>query len=134
MRAELPHTVLTLDVWRRSARWDKDVGGESQEACVLVDLLTFPTSSDCADCVAEAAEATCATPRCGKLPVATSCQESHGIGNTHASQTGATGRVPAQYQLRFNFLQLSCHTLANGLSLDHEPACRGTSPTDVSET
>jgi hypothetical protein len=32
VRALLTHTVLTLDIWRRSAQWDKGGEHESQEA------------------------------------------------------------------------------------------------------
>jgi hypothetical protein len=32
VRALLTHTVLTLDIWRRSAHWDRGVGYKPQEA------------------------------------------------------------------------------------------------------
>ena|SRR6516225_352503 len=52
--ARLTHTVPTLDVWRQSARWDKDVGFGPQGSGHRVAPGNAPTSNDSADCAAEA--------------------------------------------------------------------------------
>ena len=58
--AALPHTVLTSDVWRRSAHWDRDVGSERRESARPDIHEISPTSSGCAGSVAGAVAATAA--------------------------------------------------------------------------
>src|ERR1700693_3955007 len=44
VRAELPHTVLTLDVDLQTARWDKGGGSSAAVAIFCRVSRTFPTS------------------------------------------------------------------------------------------
>src|ERR1700674_1197337 len=89
VRALLTHTVLTLDISRRSAHWDKGVGYEPQEAKRPDAQRNVPRSNDYADFAAEAVEATYVAPLFGTHPGAPSYPESHGIGNIPAPLTAA---------------------------------------------
>src|SRR5436853_5575626 len=54
VRAEFPHTAPTSDTWRRSARWDADVGSSHSESIDRPTARTVPRSSGLAGSVAEA--------------------------------------------------------------------------------
>src|SRR3990172_5647826 len=94
VRAELPHTALTLDVDLQTARWDK--GGESSAsvANVCSAWRTFSRSGGVrVGCVVAACGATGSGSPRGIVADVGSCLAPHNTGTSHAAHS-ATMRRP----------------------------------------
>src|SRR6266851_1636686 len=92
--ALLVHTVPTLDVWRRSARWDKDVRYGFQEAGQPVAPESAPRSNGSVDSAAEAGAAITAAHLSETPSVDARCPVRRDIGNTPSPQTATTSGCP----------------------------------------
>src|SRR5215471_16950901 len=92
--ARLAHTVLTLDVWRRSAHWDRDVRCEQKEYGPQAAPESAPRSNGSVGSAAEAGVAIDAARLSETLSFAARCPVRRGIGNTPLPQTVATSGYP----------------------------------------
>src|SRR5713226_8977476 len=92
--ALLVHTVPTLDVWRRSARWDKDVRYGFQEAGQPAAPESAPRSNGSVDYAAEAGAATSVAHLSETPSVDARCPVRRDIGNTPSPQTATTSGCP----------------------------------------
>ena len=94
VRAELPHTALASDVWRRSARSDRGAGFWAEESTARTRVRTAARSSCDADCAVEEHAATAArlpadTPRSAEC-----CPGSRGTESSPARPNAAKPRLP----------------------------------------
>src|SRR5450755_2857389 len=86
--ALLVHTVPTSDdVWRRSARWDRDVRFGRREAGQQAAPENAPRSNGSVDSAAEAGAAITAARLSGTPSVDGRCPVRRDIGNTPSPQT-----------------------------------------------
>src|SRR5437016_6146009 len=100
--ALLVHTVPTLDVWRRSARWDKDVRFGRKESGQQAAPESAPRSNGSVDSAAEAGAAITAAHLSETPSVDARCPEQRDIGNTpsplfttgYANRRCSTARKP----------------------------------------
>src|SRR6266852_1358367 len=92
--ALLVHTVPTLDVWRRSARWDMDVRYGLQEAGQPAAPESAPRSNGSVDSAAEAGAAITAAHLSETPSVDARCPVRRDIGNTPSPQTATTSGCP----------------------------------------
>src|SRR6516165_12591782 len=92
--ARLAHTVLTLDVWRRSAHWDRDVRCGQKEYGPQAAPESAPRSNGFVGSAAEAGVAINAARLSETLSFAARCPVRRGIGNTPLPPTVATSGYP----------------------------------------
>src|SRR6516164_6676547 len=92
--AQLAHTVLTLDAWRRSARLDRDVRRRQREYGPQAAPESVLRSNGSVGSAAEAGAATNAARLSGTPSFAARCPVRRGIGNTPSPQTGSTSGYP----------------------------------------
>src|SRR5260370_3711882 len=90
VRAELPHTALTVDVWRRNAGPGKDGPlGEAGSRCGPTDG-TSATAAVSADCDGGALPTNCASPGRESSISAACCQAPQSSCNTPVPRSAAT--------------------------------------------
>ena len=93
VRAELPHTVLTVDVDMQTSRWDRGGGSSVSVANVCRAWRTFSKSGGGhVDCVVAEREATSLGSHCGTAVVVWSCPGQHNTDTSHDTHSAATRR------------------------------------------
>src|SRR5690606_29627408 len=95
VRAELPHTALTLDVDLQTARSDRGAGSSASEASVCKVGRTWSTLSGVrVGCVVAACEATGAVARRGIVAGVRSCRGQHNTGTNRVVRFAARTQHP----------------------------------------